>query len=118
MIIVLSILIVLLIVLIYFMIYYLAALAAVVAIVLFVVKYFEPVRIAKPEDRKLIGQKCLVIHRVRRGGRGIVRAYNENGQLDPELWSAELATNSEEILENQTARVVGIRSIILLIEKE
>lgn len=49
-----------------------------------------------------------------------MKVYNDGGQLDSELWSAELAQgdDEEEIAENQTAKVVGIRSIILLIEKE
>ncbi len=62
-----------------------------------------------------------MIKKVGSGGRkGIVKVYNDGGQLDSELWSAELAQgdDEEEIAENQTAKVVGIRSIILLIEKE
>ncbi len=116
---VLSILVVVSVVLVfYFKLYYLAILPATVALVLFGVKYFELIQSGKPTERKLIGQKCLVLRKVSRNERGIVRVYRDDGKLDSELWSAELASNGEEIQENHAARVVGIRSIILLIENK
>ena len=116
---VLSILIVLFIFLALFIkLYYLAILPALVAAVLFSVKYFELIQSGKPDEKKLIGQKCLVLKKVAGNERGIVRVYRDDGKLDPELWSAELAKNGAEIQENQFARIVGMRSIILLIEAQ
>ena len=117
---ILSILVALVIILIFYLkLYYLAFLPAIVAIFLFGVKYFELIQSPKPTEKKLIGQTCLVIKKVTRNERGIVRIHKEGGDLDPELWSAELATiDNTEIQENQTAKVVGIRSVILLIEPQ
>lgn len=116
---VLSILIVLFIFLVFYIkLYYLAILPALVAALLFSVKYFELIQSGKPAEKKLIGQKCLVLKKVAGNERGIVRVYRDDGKLDPELWSAELATNGAEIQENQLARIVGMRSIILLIEAQ
>ena len=115
---VLSILIVLFISLVYIKLYYLAILPALVAALLFSVKYFELIQSGKPAEKKVIGQKCLVLKKVAGNERGIVRVYRDDGKLDPELWSAELAANGAEIQENQFARIVGMRSIILLIEAQ
>jgi hypothetical protein len=63
----------------------------------------------------LIGQSCLVVKKIMPGERGVVKVYREDGRLDPELWSAE---SKLAIDENQTARIVGMRSIILLLEPD
>jgi membrane protein implicated in regulation of membrane protease activity len=96
--------------------YYLAILAATVAIGLFTVKYFEQIQSGKAEERKLIGQTCLVLKKVTASERGVVKVYTESGRLDPELWSAELASKDAIIEEGKLARIVGTRGIILLIE--
>jgi membrane protein implicated in regulation of membrane protease activity len=115
---VLSILIALILALVFFVkLYYLAILPATAAIVLFAVKYFEMIQSGRPTERKLIGQTCLVLKKVAKNERGIVRVHREDGRLDPELWSAELVRrDGSEIDEKQTARIVGMRSIIVLIE--
>lgn len=71
----------------------------------------------KKFERKIVGQKCLVIKRISKGERGIVRIYKESGDLDPELWSAE-GEKGTEIEENRIAKIVGIRSIIVPIEQD
>jgi membrane protein implicated in regulation of membrane protease activity len=77
------------------------------------VKSMEIIRLSHPEKRQLIGRKCYVVRRVERGHMGIVRVYDQNGRLEPELWSAE---SRQTITEGQAADVVGIRSIVLLIK--
>lgn len=85
------------------------------AITILSVKFFEKIEYEKPKERKLIGQRCLVVKKIMPGERGVVKVYREDGRLDPELWSAE---SKLAIGENQTARVVGTRSIILLLEPD
>ena len=46
-----------------------------------------------------------------------MKVYKEDGKLDPELWSAELVDSSRQIVnENNIAKVVGIKGIILLVD--
>jgi membrane protein implicated in regulation of membrane protease activity len=77
------------------------------------VKSMEIIRLSKPEKRQLAGRKCYVVKRVERGRMGIVRLYGQNGRLEPELWSAE---SRQTITEGETAEVMEIRSIVLLVK--
>lgn len=95
---------------------YLATLPIAVAIIIFLVMSVQKID-EKKYERKIVGQKCLVVKKISKGERGIVRIYKDNGDLDPELWSAE-GVNGSEIEENSTAKVVGIRSIIVLVERD
>lgn len=94
---------------------YLAILVGVVLVLIFFVKSIEVINPGLPEERKLVGSSCLVVKAVTKGTRGIVKLYRDNGELDPELWSAELA-EGEEIPEGSNARVVAARGIILQVE--
>jgi membrane protein implicated in regulation of membrane protease activity len=92
---------------------YLATIAGSVGVVLFTVKSMETIQLSHPEERKLIGQRCLVVKQVGKGKTGIVRVYDRIGRLDPELWSAE---SEHEISEGREAEIEGMRSIVLLIK--
>ncbi len=92
---------------------YLAAASGAVAVLLVGVKSMEIIRISRPEARKLLGQRCMVVEGVGRGKTGIVRVYDRSGRLDSELWSAE---SEHEIPKGKEALVAGMRSIMLLIE--
>ena len=96
---------------------YIAILPAVAGVAIFVVKATEMLEEQKPKARTTIGQSCLVIKEISKRERGIVRIYRENGDLDPELWSAE-GENGVEIMQNQRALVVERRSIILIVRPE
>ena len=95
-----------------------AILPAVSAAGLVAIKSFEVIQPGRPVERTLVGQRCLVVKAVGRSQKGIVRIFDTDGELNPELWSAELARAEgvKEIGENQVARVVGTRSVILLVE--
>jgi|GEM_PF-1991556 hypothetical protein len=96
---------------------YLAILPAVSAILIFAVKSLEVLQLGSPDDKNPIGKKCLVIKKVSSRERGLVRVYQKDGSLNPELWSAE-TTGHFEIEEGRTAKVVGMKSIVLLIERD
>jgi membrane protein implicated in regulation of membrane protease activity len=102
----------------YFKVYPLAITFALVAVAIFSVKSFENIQFRRDGGKKLIGQRCFVVKKIAPNERGIVRVYRDDGQLDPELWSAELVTLGQEIVENRTAIVVGMRSIILLVKPD
>jgi hypothetical protein len=95
---------------------YLAIGPIAVALIIFLVLSVQIIDEAKLE-RKIVGQKCLVIKKISKGDRGIVKVYKEDGDLDHELWSAE-GLNGAEIQANSVARIAGIRSIILLVEPD
>jgi membrane protein implicated in regulation of membrane protease activity len=92
---------------------YFAIVSGAAGATIFGVKSMEIIRLSHPEKRQLIGRRCYVVKRVERGRMGIVRVYGQNGRLEPELWSAE---SSQTISEGQTAEVMEIRSIVLLIK--
>jgi membrane protein implicated in regulation of membrane protease activity len=101
----------------YFQLCYLALLPIAAACGLSTIKYFERTQEEEPAQRKLIGQKCLVVRTIGKSERGIVRVYREGDGilLDSELWSAELAPNSKgELSVNQVAKVIGRQGIIYL----
>jgi membrane protein implicated in regulation of membrane protease activity len=91
---------------------YLAAIVAAVLILLFGVKSMEIIHLSRPENRPLVGRRCIVMRRVGKEKVGVVRVYGPHGRLDPELWSAE---SEYEILEGQEAIVAGMRSIVLIV---
>lgn len=95
---------------------YLAIMPTAVALIIFFVMSVQMID-EKRFDRKIVGQKCLVIKKISREDRGIVRIYKDDGDLDHELWSAE-GVDGSEIEENRVAKVVGIRSIIVLVEQD
>lgn len=100
---------------------YFAIVMALTAVVIFAVKSLERIQVARPEERKLVGQTCLVIKQVTKAEKGIVKIFKDDGSLDYELWSAELHPTQIilkhiGIPENEIARVVGIRGITLVIE--
>jgi membrane protein implicated in regulation of membrane protease activity len=92
---------------------YLAFIAGIVGVNLFGVKSMEIIELSYPEKRKLVGQNCVVVKEIGKGKTGIVRVYDSDGRLDPELWSAE---SSRDIPRGQEGEVVGMRGIVLLIE--
>ena len=69
----------------------------------------------QPDDKVLVGGKCLVIKSISKQERGIVKVYKKKGWLDHELWSAE-TNNGERVEEGTDSKIVGLRSIILLVE--
>jgi membrane protein implicated in regulation of membrane protease activity len=69
----------------------------------------------QPDDKVLVGGRCLVIKGISKEERGIVKVYKKDGLLDNELWSAE-TKNGENLVEGKDAKIVGLRSIILLVE--
>jgi hypothetical protein len=97
--------------------HYLAILPIVTGSLIFVVKAGEIIQLDRPKERQIVGKRCLVVKRASREKAGVVRLYSDEGSLDPETWSAELA-RGDTIEEGITARVTGIRSIILIIDKD
>ncbi|MDG6906329.1 MAG: NfeD family protein [Nitrososphaerota archaeon] len=96
---------------------YLAILPAAVGILIFTVKSMEKIQLQEPEQRKIVGKKCLVVRETRKNQSGVVRLYTETGSLDNEMWSAESA-HGDTIEEGRYAKVVGLRGIFLIIENE
>lgn len=84
---------------------------------LFVVNSLEIIQTGHPDNSHPVGKKCLVVRRVMGNHRGIVKVYFDDSHLGSETWSAE-STRSEVIEEGRTAKVVGMKSIILLVENE
>ena len=82
-------------------------------VLIFGVKSIEVLRAGRPEQRSFVGKKCKVVVEVNKEKRGIVKLIRNDGSIDPELWSAEANTS---IGIGEEARVVGINSIILLVE--
>ncbi|MGO9644279.1 MAG: NfeD family protein [Candidatus Bathyarchaeia archaeon] len=92
---------------------YLALIAGIIGVNVFGVKSMEIIQLSTPEKRKLVGQNCVVVKEIGKGKTGIVRVYDANDRLDPELWSAE---SNHDIPQGQEGQVVGMRGIVLLIE--
>ena len=88
------------------------------AIAIFCVKSFEVIEFGEAREKKLIDQRCLVVKKIAPNERGIVKVYRDDAKLDPELWSVESVTIGAETGENQTAIVVGMRSVVLSIEPQ
>ncbi|MHB2037041.1 MAG: NfeD family protein [Nitrososphaerales archaeon] len=86
-------------------------------IAILAIKFSESIELSKPEEKRLVGKRCLVIIRVSPEQRGVVKVYNGESYLDPETWSAESAYG-EVIEEGKVAKVVGMRSIILEVEED
>jgi membrane protein implicated in regulation of membrane protease activity len=84
-----------------------------VGVLFFGVKSMERIEVSRIEERKLVGEMCRVVKPVRRGQPGIVRMVKPDGTLESELWSAE---SINDIGVGEQARVVGRRSIVLLID--
>jgi len=82
------------------------------AVLFFAVKSMERIQLPRTEEKKLIGEMCLVVKAVRRGQQGVVRVLRHDGTMESELWSAE---SEDEVEEGTKARVIGMRSIVLLI---
>jgi membrane protein implicated in regulation of membrane protease activity len=72
----------------------------------------EIIQLSPPDERTLVGRRCVAVSRVGRGKVGVVRVYDPTGSLDSELWSAE---SEDEISEGEEAVVVGMRTIVLII---
>ena len=96
---------------------YFAILAASGFILIFGIKSFEIIQLSRPKERQFVGKKCLVIRRVSLDQRGVVKVYRDGTNLDPETWSAELARGAM-IEEGKTAKIVGMRSIVLQVEDD
>lgn len=86
-------------------------------VALFAVNAIETIQVGHPEDKRTVGKRCLIVRRVEANRRGIVRVFSEDNHLGHETWSAEV-TGTESIEEGRTAKVVGQKSIILLVEGE
>jgi membrane protein implicated in regulation of membrane protease activity len=80
---------------------------------LFAVKSMEIIQLSRPDERTLIGRRCVVVSGVGKGKGGVVRVYEPTGSLDPELWSAE---SEDEISEGEEAVVVSMRTIVLIVK--
>ncbi len=91
---------------------YLAVAFGIIGALLLGVKSMERIELGRPEERQLIGSRCLVLNGVEKGKVGVVRVYNRKDELDPELWSAE---SEYSISAGQEAEIVGIRTIVLII---
>jgi membrane protein implicated in regulation of membrane protease activity len=85
-----------------------------VGVLLFGVKSMERIEVTRIEERKLVGETCRVVKPVRKGKPGIVRLVKPDGTMRSELWSAESAN---DIGVGEQARVVGRRSVVLLIDR-
>ena len=92
---------------------YLAAAFGFIDALLIGVKSMEIIQLGSPEEKQLVGRRCLVVNGVWRGKDGVVRLYDNSGRLDPELWSAE---SDYSIAAGQAAEVTGIRTIVLIIK--
>ncbi|MDG6924217.1 MAG: hypothetical protein JRN67_13120 [Nitrososphaerota archaeon] len=93
--------------------YFYAGMLLVSVVLIFGVKSIEVLRAGRPEQRSFVGKKCKVVVEVNKEKRGVVKLIRNDGSIDPELWSAEANTS---IGIGEEARVVGINSIILLVE--
>lgn len=58
---------------------YLAIMSGAVDLVIFTVKSMEIIQLVHPEERKLTGQRCLVIKKMGKGKSGVVRVYDRTG---------------------------------------
>ena len=92
---------------------YLAAAFGAIGALLFGVKSMEIIQLDRPEQRQLVGRRCLVLNDVEKSKAGVACVYDRNGQLNPELWSAE---SEYPISAGQEAEIVGIRTIVLIIK--
>ena len=90
---------------------YLAAAFGFIGAFLIGVKSMEIIQLGSPEEKQLVGRRCLVVSGVWKGKDGVVRLYDRSGRLDPELWSAE---SDYSIAADQEAEVAGIRTIVLI----
>ncbi len=77
------------------------------------VKSFEILHSSRPKEKEFVGRTCYVMTGLPIGGKGVVRIFNSDGSLEPELWSAE---SSHEIPEGSVVEITGMRSIVLLVE--
>jgi membrane protein implicated in regulation of membrane protease activity len=93
---------------------YFTLITGAVGVLLLVVKSMEIIQLSHPEAMKLIGQRCVVVREAGRGKMGVVKVYDSNGRLGPELWSAD---SEYEIHEGQEATVSALRSIVLIIKR-
>jgi len=82
-----------------------------VGVLFFGVKSMGRIEVSRIEERKLVGETCQVVKPVGRGQRGIVRIVKPDGTIESELWSAESVIGVGE-----QARVIGRRSIVLLVD--
>lgn len=94
-----------------------ASLVTVVGIVvIFALESVEMIQLDPVKQRQLVGMDCLVTMKITKTERGIVKVYDPyDRKFSSELWSAESASSLEE---GTVARVVGMRSIILLVAAE
>ena len=92
---------------------YFAVISGAMGMLLVGVKSMEIIQLSHPEAKELTGQRCVCVRKVGKGKTGIVKVYDSNERLDPELWSAE---SEYEIHEGQEAKVTGLRSIVLVVK--
>ena len=82
-------------------------------VLFFGVKSMERIEVSRMEERNLVGEMCRVVKPVRCGQPGIVSVVKPDGTIESELWSAE---SVNDIGVGEQARVIGRRSIVLLID--
>jgi hypothetical protein len=99
----------------YWGIWYLAAAVLSTLIAIFCVESLETIHMSRAEYRQIVGARCLVLQGSSIDRRGIVRLFNVDGSLDPELWSTEVS--KEPVNEGSLALVTGMNSVILEITK-
>jgi len=90
-----------------------AVLLSGVGALFFGVKSMERIEVIRVEQQKLVGATCRVVKPVRRGRLGVVKIVKPDGTMGSELWSAE---SINEIEAGEQARVIGTRSIVLLVD--
>ncbi len=92
--------------------FYLAASTCGTLFAIFAAESVEVIHQSRPQQKKIVGARCLIVRSVSLGSRGVVKLYEKQGKLDPEFWSGESDCLLEE---GATAMVVGSNGIILQI---
>ncbi|MDG6997676.1 MAG: hypothetical protein JRN15_01015 [Nitrososphaerota archaeon] len=82
-------------------------------ILIFVIKSGEVLLEGRPEQKTYLGRECRVIVGIDKGKRGVVKLLRSDGNVDPELWSAE---SDSQISAGELARVIEMRTIVLVVE--
>lgn len=84
-------------------------------LVIFLIESTERISLSRPEPRRIIGAKCLIIQKATRERRGIVRLFTPDDRLELETWSTEVSSQLVEA--GEIAIVTGMNSVILEIQK-
>jgi len=83
--------------------------------VIFLIESTERISLSRPEPRRIIGAKCVIVQKATRERRGIVRLFTSDDRLELETWSTEMSLQSIEV--GEIAIVSSMNSVILEIQK-